>query len=156
MRTPNTVLHAHPHGTPDGSDVGFRRELLQETAGMEPGDMSVDGLGTTYGTGELAPVSGEYQLVGHEIPVNARCRVLRRVGGMLVEGYAGSASDAAITVLKHTPLPSHGPCGQGALWCLTWAGGGRYMPQRDVASRRTVAAADAARRQSGARSVQQL
>ena len=64
-------------------------------------------IGSIYGTGELAPVSGEYRIVGHEIPANARC-VSRGRG-------------ATIRVLKRSPLPSHGPCGLGALWCLTSA-----------------------------------
>ena len=71
------------------------------------GERSVNGLRATYATGEPAPVSGEYQIVGHEVPANARC-VSRRGG-------------ATIEVLKHTPLPSHGPCGKGALWSLTSA-----------------------------------
>ena len=92
----------------------------------------MDALGTTYGTGELAPVTGVYELVGHEIPTGARCFVQRRVGGRLVEGYAEPGSGGAIEVLRHTPLPSHGPCGQGALWCLTWTGGWWYAPHRTL------------------------
>ena len=78
----------------------------------------MNGLGAAYATGELAPVSGEYRLVGHEIPANARCVSQRR--------------SATVEVLKHTPLPSHGPCGHGALWCLTWAGSWWHNPQRYV------------------------
>ena len=62
-------------------------------------------MGSIYGTGELAPVTGEYQIVGHEIPANARCVSQRR--------------GATIRVLKRIPLPSHELCGQGALWRLT-------------------------------------
>ena len=98
-------------------------------------------LGTTYWTGELAPVSGIYVLVGHETPSNARCVAQRRVWGVLVEGYAGLGGE--IHAGKGTPLPRHGPCGQGALWCLTWASGRGYVPRRDVASRRTAAAPQA-------------
>ena len=78
----------------------------------------MNGLGATYGTGELAPVSGAYQIVGHEMPTSARCASQRR--------------RATIEVLKHTPLPSHGPCGQAALWCLTSAGSWWHNPQRYV------------------------
>ena len=84
---------------------------------------AMTGLGATYGTGELAPVSGIYQIVGHEIPASAGC--------------TSHCSGPSIKVLKHTPLPSHGRCGQGALWCLVVAGDWRYTPQRSVASRRT-------------------
>ena len=108
-------------------------------------------LGTTYGTGELAPVTGVYELVGHEVPADARCSVQRRVEGKLVRGYAESAPGAAIQVLKHTPLPSHGPCGHGALWCLVWTGGWRYAPQRSIPGLMTPADAYAARRQPEAR-----
>ena len=109
---------------------------------MELGGSFVDvALGTTYWTGELAPVSGVYELVGHETPANARCVAQRRVWGVLVEGYSGSGGE--IQVREGTPLPRHGPCGQGALWCLTWASGWGYVPRRSVASRRTVAVAHA-------------
>lgn len=107
-------------------------------------------LGSVYGTGELAPITWIYELVGHEIPADARCLVQRRVQGKLVEGYAEPVSGPAIEVLKHTPLSSHGLCGHGALWCLTWTGGWRYAPQRSVPSRMTAADADAARRQPDA------
>ena len=95
---------------------------------MELGDRFVDGaLGTTHWTGELAPVNGVYELVSHETPADARCVAQRRAGGVLVEGYAGSGRE--IQVREGTPLPRHGPCGQGALWCLTSTGGWSYNPR---------------------------
>ena len=75
---------------------------------------SAYGLGATFGTGELAPVGGRYQMVGHEIPLGARCSFQRR--------------GATIDVRRHTPLPVHGACGHGALWCLISLGGWTYNP----------------------------
>lgn len=110
----------------------------------------MEGLGATYGTGEPAPATGVYELVGHEIPAGARCLVQRRVGGKLVEGYA-EAAGGVIEVLRHAPLPSHGRCGHGALWCLISTGGWRYLPRRSGAGRMTAADVDAARRLPHAR-----
>ena len=104
-----------PIATPDWSDLVFRWVVARETI-RRVGESAVNGLCASYATGELAPVGGEYQIVGHEIPANARC-VSRRMG-------------ATIEVLKNTPLPSCGPCGRGALWRLKSAGSWWHNPQR--------------------------
>ena len=102
--------------------IGTRDGRIYDSVGEAGGDRlnewangSAYGLGTTYGTGELAPVGGRYQMVGHEIPASARCSFERR--------------GATIEVRRHTPLPGHEACGQGALWCLTSTGGWSYSPR---------------------------
>ena len=57
------------------------------------------------GTGEQAPVSGHYELVGHEVPTSKRCVSRRR--------------KATIGLLAGGALPRHEACGGRALWRLT-------------------------------------
>lgn len=56
------------------------------------------------GTGEQAPVGGQYELVGHEIPTSKRCASGRR--------------KATIRLLEGGVLPCHEACGGRALWRL--------------------------------------
>ena len=67
--------------------------------------MAMGEAGPVYcGTGEQVPVSGQYELVGHEIPTSKRCASRRR--------------RATIRLLEGGALPRHEPCGGTALWRL--------------------------------------
>ena len=61
-------------------------------------------LGGIYGTGEMAPADGVYQIVGHEFPAAAAC--------------TSGDWHATMEVAEGSPLPSHARCGRGALWRL--------------------------------------
>ena len=58
-------------------------------------------VGGVYGTGELAPADGVYQLVGHEFPAAATC--------------TSGDWQATVEVGEGNRLPSHAECGHGAL-----------------------------------------
>ena len=93
-----TFLHAYPHCNP--RLVGPRVSLgsCRRDRGNGSRGRFVSGLGAIYATGELAPVSGEYKIVGHEVPAKARC-VSRRTGAtvevLLSRVYRWPAGDRA-------------------------------------------------------------